>query len=488
MAPALHIATAAGETLGLRAIFGPYMIVFFVGFFVAFALTPVLRVLAVRNGIIDWPDLNRKSHPRPVAYLGGLALFLGWLAAVLVSYFAAPRSSVIATHGFVYLPIGVVLGAGAVTLTGLFDDVYGVSPRVKVGGQLFAAAALSMQDTGLNLVSHAFTAFGLNCPPLLAYILGGVLITVLVLGGCNAMNLLDGLDGLATGIGAIAALGFLLIAGLLTLDHLAAGQAPTDLANDPMRLVMCLALLGALLGFLPYNFNPATIFLGDAGSLLLGYLCISAMLLFATSPESSGAIGAPLKTVTACLIVFAVPIIDTSLAIFRRTLRGQPLLSPDREHIHHLLRRSGLSVRQVVLLLYLLAGAFAVVGVSLVALDLRWRYMLAVFVVLYGFVTVSAYKYGQNRRALAQQSGAGAGQPANVDHALLAGAEGSDQPATPGEVKSPATNGEPDGAEAAKGQRVAGQPSATNGNGNGKPADHDAGEPGSADTVEPPAR
>jgi len=490
MPPVPYIAAATGEqAMGLREVLGPYMGVFFVAFFVAFALTPLLRVLAVRNGIIDWPDLKRKSHLRPVAYLGGVALLLGWLGGVLVSYGTAPGSQAIAQNGFQYLPMGVILGAGTITLTGLFDDVYGVSPRVKVGGQLFAAAALTLttQNTALNLVSHASAAVGLECPPMLAYLLGGVLITVLVLGGCNAMNLLDGLDGLATGIGAIAALGFLLIAGLVTLEHLAAADTPLDINNDPMRLIMCMALLGALLGFIPYNFNPATIFLGDAGSLLLGYLCVSAMLLFATSPDvqPNEAVGAPLKTVTACLIVFAVPIIDTSLAIFRRTLRGQALLCPDREHIHHILRASGLSVRHTVLVLYLVAGFFAVIGVGLVALDFRWRYMLAVFVVLYGFVTVTAFKYGQNQRLARRRASAkGAAPEPELAPVEPAGAEArADGPTDPEPAPTDDSGPEPGAANAPP---DAGPSHPTNGN--GRAPESEPEDTGAADPIQPPRR
>jgi UDP-GlcNAc:undecaprenyl-phosphate GlcNAc-1-phosphate transferase len=153
----------------------------------------------------------------------------------------------------------------------------------------------------------------------------------------------------------------------------------------------------------------------------------------------------PLKAVTACLIVFAVPLIDTSLAIFRRKLRGDPILSPDKQHIHHMLRRRGLSVRQAVLVLYAVAAGFAVIGVSMVWLDFRWRYMLAVFVVVYGFVTVMAWKAGVNRQDA---------QPASTD--------------------TPAANGE---------QRPS-PPAAPNGNGNG----HHHPTPDPADPIKPPGR
>lgn len=364
--------------------------VFLLAFVVAFVATPVMRVLAAKNGIVDWPDLKRKNHVAPVAYLGGLAIFAGWLAAVILAYFTNPDNG--GFMQYVNFPLAVVLGAGAITLTGLFDDIYGISPRVKVSGQLFAAAALASEQVGTHLVRNAFSLVGLHPAYWIVYCLGAAVIAIFVLGGCNSMNLIDGLDGLATGVAIIAALGFLVIAAIVA-------SRGHDQMDDPVRLVMCLALLGALLGFLPYNFNPATIFMGDAGSLLVGYLCVSAMLMFCRYDN-----GQCLLLVTASLIVFALPITDTSLAIFRRKMRGQGILSPDNEHIHHLLRRAGLSVRQSVLVLYLISGLFAALGVTMVAMELRWRYVLVVFVGLYSSIMVTAYKYGRRHARINGQS------------------------------------------------------------------------------------
>ena len=275
-----------------------------------------------------------------MAYLGGVAIFLGWVAGVVFSLFQYYR------YGADPMDLNplksILFGAAVITVIGLIDDVYGISPRVKVGGQLIAAAALAGQTVGMRLVQDVLGIVGLSGAPWLVYVLGAAVITLFVLGGCNSMNLLDGLDGLATGVGIISCLGFLFIAVYIVLQppvqlspdltdsarRIAAANLAADEMMGPVRVVMCLALLGALLGFLPYNFNSATIFMGDAGSLLLGFLCISIMLLFAhTQPAGP-------KFVTASLIVFAVPITDTSLAIIRRKLRGQPLSSPDNQHLH----------------------------------------------------------------------------------------------------------------------------------------------------------
>lgn len=396
-------ASTAAPALTISEVIAPFMAVFFVAFFVSFVATPLMRLLATRNGIVDWPDMARKNHLVPVAYLGGVGIFLGWLAGIALCYADIRWELQGYAVGTSEFPIAVVLGAAVICLTGLFDDVYGISPRVKIGGQLFAAAAIASQHLGQQLLHNAFGLLGLDLPPTLLYIAGTVIIAAFIIGGCNAMNLLDGLDGLASGVAGIAMIGFLLIAAIVCVraaeDAVTAAAAVDSLGavGYPMRTVLCLAAIGAILGFLPYNFNPATIFMGDAGSLLLGFLCATTILMFGAIP------GQGLLLATAALIVFALPITDTSLAIFRRKLAGQPIFSPDNKHIHHLLRRAGLSVRQSVLVMYSAAIAFAALGVMMVALEWRWRYILAVFVVLYGFIMVTAFKYGQRCAILEAQ-------------------------------------------------------------------------------------
>lgn len=392
-------AAGGGDSPSLASVVAPYMLVFFAAFFVAIASTPILRRLAIRNGIVDVPDLKRKNHVTPVAYLGGVAIMLGWLAGVAVSYFIEPHNT--GTAGIhlqrVVFPLAVILGAGAIVLTGLFDDVYGMSPLVKIGGQLFAAAALASQNVGIRLIEGAFAVLhvepasilGAEPASMLIYTLGTAVIAVFVIGGCNAVNLLDGLDGLAAGVVALAVMGFLILAAIVAIKG--EGTGFEGLVNHPVRIVMCLAILGGVLGFLPYNYNPATIFMGDAGSLLLGYLGVATILMFAD---------VHLKYVTASLIIFALPIIDTLLAMIRRKVRGQPLTAPDDGHIHHQLRRRGLTVRQAVSVIYAAQILFAAVGVTLVAVDTQWRYVMAVFCVIYGSVIAFGYNLATRDAAL----------------------------------------------------------------------------------------
>ena len=390
--------STAGTDPGPFAILDEYLWVFLAALAVSFLLTPLMRCLAIRNGVVDQPDMKRKAHVEPIAYMGGVAIFLGWLTGVSLCFFMAANNP-LQTRQFAF-PLSVIVGAAAITITGLMDDVYGVSPRVKIGGQFFAAAALAWQNIGFSLVTQTFNIFGVNLPEPVAYVLGTAMLAAFVLGGCNAVNLIDGLDGLASGIVAIATLGFLFIAVTISTVHGAADPQPT-LISDPVRIVMCLAILGAVLGFLPYNFNPANIFMGDAGSLLLGYLCVASILMFA-DPHMNNS---PMY-VMAALIVFALPIIDTALAIFRRKMSGKPIFSPDDQHLHHQILRAvrniginspRLSVKLAVIAMYMLAGAFALLGCSLVFFP-RGRYVIAVFTVFLAFIFVTAYKSGHMRQ------------------------------------------------------------------------------------------
>jgi UDP-GlcNAc:undecaprenyl-phosphate GlcNAc-1-phosphate transferase len=224
------------------------------------------------------------------------------------------------------------------------------------------------------------------------YWTGTAIIAVFVLGGCNAANLLDGLDGLLSGVVAIVALGLLCICVLMALQPLpASASALESLAGA--RIVLCLALLGAVLGFLPHNFNPATIFLGDCGSHLLGFVCVVIILMLGEYGQT--------HLVFAGLIIFSIPIMDTTLAILRRRLAGTSMSAADDQHVHHQLRRA-LGVKQAVFAIYGINLAFAVVGVTLAALvmltGLRVRVVYVFALVLFSFIVVIAIKAARRQQ------------------------------------------------------------------------------------------
>ncbi len=404
--------TAAAEGMGALDVFHGYIGVFIVAFALTVCITPLMRRLAISQGIVDHPTDPRKAHRIPVAYLGGLAVFLGVLGAIAFAYIGEglpkalyePKDSRFEQRGF---PISIVVGMVAITITGLLDDVAGLFPRLKIVGQLLAAAALAMDDIGVKVAAGFMQPIGtwlgntemiwsITTPAALGaifgpeiqfdavYWAGTVIIAVFVLGGCNASNLIDGLDGLLPGVTAVAVAGLLIVA-----LHLSAAD---DGPLDSTRVILALALLGACLGFLPHNFNPATIFLGDCGSLLLGYLSIVLILSLGDTGKT--------HLVIAGLIIYAIPIIDTFLAIVRRKLAGKPLSSGDDQHLHHMLKRA-LGVKGAVLTLYLIGAVFASLGLWLT--EGRVRVVLAVALVFGAFITVTAVKVAR-RQAIESQA------------------------------------------------------------------------------------
>ena len=357
-----------------------------IAFVVSLFATPFLRFLARKTGVVDHPDEARKLHTKPIAYLGGVAVFVSIVAGIVASYFLVEVPIV-----YQPFPIVVLVGMCAIGLTGLADDIFEYfDPWWKVAGQLVAAAAMAQQGVGTR-VAEGFMrgVLGISesvCnypileangfwpdPITLTMITGVIIIVIFVLGACNAANLLDGLDGLLSGVVAITCIGLIAISVLIAMN-----MSPDDLQNIAKRLpknlflsnrgqsitliganiVLGLSVLGAVLGFLVYNFNPASIFLGDAGSLLLGYLCIVMVLMLGESGQS--------YLVVAGLIVFSLPILDTLLAIIRRKMAGKPMSEPDSNHIHHIIKRNLHSVKLTVLSLYGISFIFCLLGVALV--------------------------------------------------------------------------------------------------------------------------
>ncbi len=394
-----------------------YIGVFVIAFLVTVLATPIIRRLAIANGIVDHPNEARKQHKMPIAYLGGIAVYVGIMAGIVYSYFAESVPGLINYHEigtenlqdgvFVnQVPPWIALGMTIIVVVGLIDDISGIPARVKLGGQLMAGAALAIGDVGVNVAEGVLrpTLGRLLDNPRLAYDIpmpmdipgfgtsiefdfiywaGTVVIAIFVLGATNASNFIDGLDGLLTGVTSIAMIGFLFIA---------AGMALAD--NGPLdapRIIVGLAILGACMGFLPHNFNPAVIFLGDTGSLLLGY-CSALMIL------SLGDTGQT-SLVFAGVIIYSIPIIDTILAIIRRKLAGKKMSDPDADHLHHMLKRS-LGVKGAVLTLYGIGIVFCVLGVLLSQFQARFIYALALLVAFY--IGVYAIKIARRSQLEAQ--------------------------------------------------------------------------------------
>jgi UDP-GlcNAc:undecaprenyl-phosphate GlcNAc-1-phosphate transferase len=308
-----------------------------VSLFFSLILTRYVRDLAASRGWVTRPSTERHLHLAPLPRLGGAAIFgsfcLSMIAAVAVCPWFPQLHSALSyrTLATILLPATVIF------LLGVYDDLHSVGPYVKFAVQGVAATMLFMG--GLRIVNIP-VLFGQHELP---WFVGLPLTIVWVLAITNAFNLIDGLDGLAAG----SALFSTLVAFVVALQN-----------GFSLVTVITMALAGAILGFLRYNFNPATIFLGDSGSLFIGFL-LSALAL-------AGAQKAPTIVAVAIPVVsFGLPILETSLSILRRLISGRPVFTADREHIHHKLLQHGLSHRQVVIVLYGVSAIFALLSLFL---------------------------------------------------------------------------------------------------------------------------
>jgi UDP-GlcNAc:undecaprenyl-phosphate GlcNAc-1-phosphate transferase len=323
----------------------PYLLVFLVSAGTVLLVTPVVRRLAARLGAIDRPS-DRKVHPKPTPTLGGIGIFVGVMVAMGVAYFI-PDFRRIYRQSFELQ--GVALGALVITAVGLVDDVRALSAPAKAAGQILAAGLLILN--GVEILFFWFPSQGVIS---LGSDLAVPLTVVWVLIMVNATNLIDGLDGLAAGIVAIAAGAFFVWVDV----------APSTFSESASIAAMLSAITaGAAVGFLPYNFYPARIFMGDSGSMLLGLLLAASTVagVGRTIQPTRGALAAFAIPVMIPVFVLAVPLVDVGMAIVRRIRKGRPIFAPDKEHIHHQLREIGHTHRRAVLTMYLwsllLAGA-----------------------------------------------------------------------------------------------------------------------------------
>jgi UDP-GlcNAc:undecaprenyl-phosphate GlcNAc-1-phosphate transferase len=396
--PGISIAESAVK-LSVDEVLKPYVWVFYASFLVAYLLTPLMRRVAIYYGITDKPDGLRKVHREPVAYLGGIAVFLGWLVGVVVAEMCQWH---LGTHWRVgfgphpYIPLQIVVAAFIVVILGFVDDVKHISPKVKIVGQVLAAMFLLWANIGTHITEPFIHNLNERLPRFIGtqmpdeiyrsviFLTSSGLSIAIVVFCCNASNLMDGLDGLCGGVTAIISLGLVALAVNLALyPQLSLPNAAEKVNMDALRVIMGLALLAATLGFVPYNFNPASIFMGDAGSLFLGFSCALMIILLGEAEA---------RWLLAALIMFSLPVLDTALAFARRKLAGRPLFSADKQHLHHQLVARGMSVKQAVLTAYGLAIFFVICGIAIVYI--RTRYAIGFYLVLFGSIIVAAYKMG----------------------------------------------------------------------------------------------
>jgi UDP-GlcNAc:undecaprenyl-phosphate GlcNAc-1-phosphate transferase len=337
-------------------------------FFVALALTPLCRDLAIRFGLVDRPDEIRKFHPGAVPRVGGISIFVAYLTSfAILLFWPFHVDNIVREHLDVVR--NLCPAATIIFFTGLVDDLCGLKAWQKFAAQLAASGVAIL--TGIQINTIAYKHLPLWC---------ALPVTALWLVGCtNAFNLIDGVDGLAVGIGLFATTTTLIAALLEHNFGLAIATVP---------------LAGALLGVLRFNFNPASIFLGDSGSLFIGFLLGCYSVLW--SQKSATIVG-----MTAPLIALSIPILDTCLAIVRRFLRHQPIFGADRGHIHHKLLARGLTPRRVALLVYIICGLCA--ALSLLQSFAHERFGGVIIVLFCAGVLVGVHYLGYSEFEMARR-------------------------------------------------------------------------------------
>lgn len=344
-------------------------------FATALASTWFCKKLAIKLGIVDKPDATVKTHKEPVAYLGGVGILVGLTAGIFAGIFLMrnhPQFNQILTW-----LIGILTGGAIACFVGLVDDIMDIRPWQKIVGQLAAAAGLvlvGILPTGSLIWAGQIIGIELN-ETFIKFVGAGVVV-FFVLGATNSLNLLDGLDGLCAGVTAIITIGMLILAA-----HLATWYFSET--GDPVRIIVCLGLVGGVFGFLPFNRHPAKIFMGDAGSMLLGFVIAALMILFAERIP---------RWWMASIVIFGLPILDTAVAFVRRFLNHRPIFVSDRGHIYDQMMDRGLGLKKTVALSYALAGIYAIIG--LIMSQIRTRYALIVIVLVIFNSAIIVWKEG----------------------------------------------------------------------------------------------
>jgi UDP-GlcNAc:undecaprenyl-phosphate/decaprenyl-phosphate GlcNAc-1-phosphate transferase len=342
-----------------------YLLIAISAFALAAVGTPLARRVAPRLGMVDRPAA-RKIHARPMPLMGGVAIYLAFLLALVV----------LGDRAYVREVVGILLGASLCSFMGLWDDRSGLSALIRLAGQTVAAGVLVASGVHARLFSYPIVNLTLT-------LLWVVTIT-------NAMNLLDNMDGLSGGVAAIAAAFFLLLAAM-------SGQYLVG--------ALAAALLGASIGFLLYNVNPATIFMGDSGSLFLGFM-LAAVAVKLRFPQN-----VTFVTWMIPVMVLGLPIFDTTLVSLSRLRQGlNPLTTPGKDHVSHRLVTLGLSRREAVLVLYLVCAALGVLAMYLTQATVPESYVVGSIVLLvgvYAMVRMEQVPVERPPRSLAQPASVG---------------------------------------------------------------------------------
>ncbi len=325
----------------------------------ALILTPAVIAFARQTGALDKPDA-RKVHVRPIPRIGGIGIYAAFMASILVQLIFAD-----VTPEFMTSLIGLMIGGTIIVAIGIIDDYCDLPAKVKLLGQIFAAAVLVISfDVRIDVITDPFGDYiyleFLAIPATIFWVVG---LT-------NTVNLIDGLDGLAAGVSSIAAVTIFLVA----MEE-----------GIPFVAMVTAALAGAAVGFLYYNFNPARIFMGDTGSMFLGFMLAGISVVGAVKSAATIALIVP-------ILALGLPILDTTFAIVRRARNHRPIFKPDKGHLHHRLLAHGFTQKQAVLLMYVVSALFGLCAIALTAVSTQAAALIILIVA--AAVLVGARKLG----------------------------------------------------------------------------------------------
>ncbi len=342
-----------------------YISIGVIAFIISFALTPLVRFAALKLNIVDKPDFVRKFHTKSRALLGGLAIYIAFVLTLAYCYFYVPSFyKIFSVKNY----NGLLISSFLILLLGIFDDIYNLGAFVKLFFQVIPAIILYYYDFKINIITNPFTGQTIDIPDLISFCITILWIVSLM----NAINLIDGMDGLAAGISII---------GSCTLFVIALNRGTEDIVSAILTII----LLGSVSGFIKYNFPPASIFMGDTGSLFIGFMLAAIGIAGINKSTTAIALMVPIAAV-------GLPVYDTLFAILRRSRRGNKIFSADSEHIHHRLLKVGLSNRQTLLLLYGLSLYFGVIAYAFIKIPNQMAFILLGFFIFSIFILATYLK------------------------------------------------------------------------------------------------
>lgn len=336
-----------------------HVLAFMIALGVALFLTPVVISFARRTGALDAPDA-RKVHVRPIPRIGGIGIYAAFMVSVLVQMSISDLSPELMTSLW-----GLLAGGTIIVAIGIIDDYRDLPAKVKLLGQIFAACVLVIGfDVRIDVITDPLGDF-----IYLEYF--AIPATIFwVVGLTNTVNLIDGLDGLAAGVSSIAAVTIFLVA----MEE-----------GIPFVAMITAALAGSAIGFLYYNFNPARIFMGDTGSMFLGFMLAGISVIGAVKSAATIALIVP-------ILALGLPILDTTFAIVRRARNHRPIFKPDKGHLHHRLLAHGFTQKQAVLLMYVVSALFGLCALALTAVSTQAA--LLIIIIVAAAVFIGARKLG----------------------------------------------------------------------------------------------